>query len=161
VRWHGFERACPELAELARARFAEDELVLVGSLRGDGWPRISPVEPDFVAGELLLGMMWRSLKALDLLRDSRLVVHSVPSDRLNPRGDLKLYGTASEVRDPRLRREYEDAIFARIEWRPSEPYHCFAVDVLQAAFVRFEEKTWEVWRWRPKTGLRKEAKPND
>lgn len=161
MRWQAFERACPELAQLARARFVEDELVLVGSLRGDGWPRISPVEPDFVAGELLLGMMWRSLKALDLLRDSRLVVHSVPSDRLNPRGDVKLYGTATDVHDPRLRREYEEAIFARIDWRPSEPYHCFAIDVQQAAFVRFEEEAWEVWRWRRGTGLRKEAKPNE
>jgi hypothetical protein len=161
VHWHQFERACPELAELAQARFAEDELVLVGSLRGDGSPRISPVEPDFVVGELLLGMMWQSFKALDLLRDSRLVVHSVPSDRLNPRGDVKLYGTATEVHDPGLRREYEEAIFARIDWRPSEPYHCFAVDVQQAAFVRFEEEIWEVWRWRQETGLRKETKRNE
>jgi hypothetical protein len=161
VRWQELERACPELAQLGRERFVSDELVLVGSIRGDGTPRISPVEPDFVAGELMLGMMWQSRKALDLLRDPRLVVHSVPSSRLNPGGDLKLYGRAVDVRDPALRREHAEATFARIGWRPTEPYHCFSVDVLEAAYVRFEEKIWTVWRWRPETGLRKEIKPND
>jgi hypothetical protein len=161
VRWQEFERACPELARLASGRFTSDELVLVGSVRRDGSPRISPVEPDFVDGELMLGMMWQSRKALDLLRDPRLVVHSVPSDRLNPGGDVKVYGRALEVRDPARRRAHADATFARIDWRPTEPYHCFSVDVLEAAYLRFEESIWEVWRWRPETGLRKETKANE
>ncbi len=161
MRWQEFERDCPELARLAQERFAADELVLVGSIRTDGSPRISPVEPDFVAGELMLGMMWQSRKALDLLRDPRLVVHSVPSDRLNPAGDLKLYGKAVEVSDPTLPRAHADATFARTEWRPTEPYHCFSVDISEAAYVRFEETIWTVWRWRPQTGLRKETKPNE
>jgi hypothetical protein len=161
VRWEEFEHACPELAQLARERFSSDELVLVGSIRSDGSPRISPVEPDLVAGELMLGMMWQSRKAHDLLRDPRLVVHSLPSDRLNPGGDLKLYAKAVEVSDPARRRAHADATFARIGWRPAEPYHCFSVDISEAAYVRFEETIWTVWRWRPETGLRKETKPNE
>jgi Pyridoxamine 5'-phosphate oxidase len=161
VRWQEFETACPELAQLAHGRFSADELVLLGSIRRDGSPRISPVEPDFARGELMLGMMWRSRKALDLLHDPRLVVHSLPSDKTNPGGDVKLYGTAVVIDDPQLRRAYEDAIFARINWRPKEPYHCFSVSVERGAFVRFEEEIWETWRWDPELGLRKETKPND
>ena len=161
MNWRGFEDGCPELAEVARRRFADDELVLIGTLRRDGSPRISPVEPEFVAGELLLGMMWRSLKAADLTRDARLAVHSVPSDRLNPRGDVKLYGRARVIDDEVLRRQFEEAVFARIEWRPTEPYHCFAIDIERAAYVRFEESIWEWWSWDPASGLRKETKPNE
>jgi hypothetical protein len=161
VNWREFETACPEIARIAQERLSDDELVLVGTLRRDGSPRISPVEPDFVDGELLLGMMWRSRKARDVLRDPRVVVHSVPSDRMNPSGDVKIYGNGVDVQDKALRRRYEETIFARVEWRPTEPYHCFAVDVESAAFVRFEERTWECWRWDPEGGLRKEIKPND
>jgi hypothetical protein len=109
----------------------------------------------------MLGIMWRSRKAIDLLRDPRVVVHSVPSDRMNPGGDVKLYGKAVEIGDERLRREYEETLFARTNWRPTGSYHCFALDILEAAYVRFEEKIWEQWHWAPEAGLRKETKPND
>jgi hypothetical protein len=34
---------------------------------------------------------------LDLLRDSRIVVHSVTSDREGTEGDVKLYGRAIDI----------------------------------------------------------------
>jgi hypothetical protein len=57
MRWDEFAAAAPELAVLGEGRFHLRELCLVGTLRRNGWPRISPVEPDFVDGELMLGMM--------------------------------------------------------------------------------------------------------
>jgi len=39
-------------------------------------------------------MMWRSKKALDLLRDPRIVVHSVTSNKDGTDGDVKIYGRA-------------------------------------------------------------------
>ena len=81
MRWDEFAVACPELAALGEERLRARELCLVGTLRRNGWPRITPVEADFVDGELMLGMMWRSPKAVDLLRDARCVVHSVVSSR--------------------------------------------------------------------------------
>ncbi len=162
MRWDEFGEACPEIAAIARKRFTKDEVVMVGTIRTDGSPRVSPVEPDFAGGHLLLGMMWRSKKALDLLRDPRCVVHSTPSDRMNPGGDVKLYGTADDVQEPGLRQRYRDAIRARIDWAPEEPtYHLFALDIEAAAYVRFEEAIWESWRWTPAAGLRKDVRPND
>ena len=90
MRWEDFLRACPEMGTLAQERFEHDQLVMLGTLRPDGSPRISPCEVDFATGELFLGMMWRSPKALDLLRDPRLVVHSVTCDRSGHDGDVKL-----------------------------------------------------------------------
>ena len=149
MRWHEFAEACPELAQLGAERLRERELCLVGTLRRNGWPRISPVEPDFVDGELMLGMMWRSRKALDLLRDPRIVVHSVVSSRMGNEGDFKLYGRALPVEEPERRAAYRAVIKARIDWEPDEPnYHLFAVDVVSAGFVTFAGPryglAWEV-----------------
>ena len=162
MRWDAFEEACPELAGLARERFAKDELVLVGTIREDGSPRISPNEPDFAVGRLFVSMMWRSKKALDLLRDPRVAVHSLPSDRMNPGGDIKVYGRVVDERDPEVREAFREAIRARIDWAPDEPeFHCFSVDVTSAGYVRFTEATFEIWRWSPQDGLSKETRPND
>lgn len=42
MRWDAFEQSCPEIAGPARERFAKDQVVLVGTIRKDGSPRISP-----------------------------------------------------------------------------------------------------------------------
>jgi len=156
MRWGAFADAAPELARLGEERLRARELCLVGTLRRNGWPRISPVEPEFVGDELMLGMMWRSPKALDLLRDPRLVVHSVVSDRLGSEGDFKLYGRAVAVEDGERRAAYRATVKARIDWEPEEPrFHVFAVDVVSAGFVTFAEPrfglAWEaggdVRRW--------------
>jgi len=158
VRWEEFARTCPEIAEPAEERFRTDQLVMLGTLRADGSPRISPCEIDFAAGELMLGMMWRSRKALDLLRDPRIVVHSVQSDREASVPDIKVYGRAADTLEPELRRAFHDAVRARIDWAPAEPnHHVFAVDVLEAVFFSFPDK--RVLHWRVDTGLRRPAFP--
>ncbi len=161
MRWSAFTDACPEIGSLAQQRFARDQVLLVGTLRRDGSPRISPNEVDFVDGDLMLGMMWRSRKALDLLRDPRCAVHSTPTDRMNPDGDVKLYGRALAVQDAALRQAYRDAIRARIEWAPEEPnFHCFALEVESAAFITFAEPR-RLLAWDPGRGLRRLPFPDD
>ena len=153
--WDAFEAACPELATLAKERFAKDELVMLGTIRADGSPRISPCEVDFAEGHLFLGMMWRSKKALDLLRDPRCVVHSVTCDRMGTDGDLKLYGRMTDVQDPKLRQAYRRAIKARIDWEPDEPeFHLFSLDVGTAGFTIFGDDHY-ARAWDPVKGLRR------
>ena len=155
MRWDEFTSACPELAGLGEERLRAKELCLVGTLRRNGWPRISPVEPEFVGGELMLGMMWQSPKALDLLRDPRLVVHSVVSNRDGKEGDFKLYGRAVDVQDVQRRAAYRATIKARIDWEPPEPhFHLFAVDVDSAGFVTFADPRYGL-AWDPGNGLRR------
>jgi len=155
MRWDEFERACPEIGELARERFVRDQLVLVGTIRADGSPRISPNECDLAQGRLFVSMMWRSKKALDLLRDPRVAVHSVQCDKAAPRGDVKLYGQVVDERDPAVRTAFRDAIRARIDWAPDEPdYHCFSVDVTSAGYAVFGEGSHAL-AWDPERGLRR------
>ena len=42
MRWDAFVDACPEIGSMAEERFRTDELVMLGTLRADGSPRISP-----------------------------------------------------------------------------------------------------------------------
>jgi hypothetical protein len=151
MRWNEFESACPELADVIRRRFEQQQIFLLGTLRPDGTPRISGVECDFVDEDLMSGMIWQSTKALDLLRDERMTIHSLVPDKAHEsenEGDLKLYGRAIEVTEPDRKHSYEDALEKRIDWRPPEPYHCFAFDIDHASLVRFAEGGRHVWAWR-------------
>jgi hypothetical protein len=154
MRWADFAEACPELAALGEQRFEQHEVMLLGTLRKNGWPRISPVEMDFVDGELLVGMMWQSPKALDLLRDPRFVAHSVVTNRSGAEGDFKLYGRVRASDDADTRAAYGAAIKARIDWEPTEPFHLFALDVDSAGFVIFGEEPYGL-AWDPERGLRR------
>jgi hypothetical protein len=154
VRWDAFEDACPDIATIAQERFRAHELCMIGTLRADGSPRISPCELDFAAGHLLLGMMWRSRKALDLLRDSRAAVHSCTTNREGTEGDVKLYGRAIDVQDRELRDAYRDAVRARIDWAPKEPeFHVFAFGIERAGYITFAEPR-RVMAWDAERGLR-------
>ena len=147
--WQQFASQAPELAALGEAQFARTGLALVGTLRQNGWPRISPVEPFIVDGELYLGMMWRSVKALDLLRDSRCVVHSTVSNRDGTEGEFKVYGRAVEATDPDERRRFGDAVYAAIGFRPEEPeFHCFAIAIESVVFSQLRDGQFhrQVWK---------------
>src|SRR3989337_477253 len=100
MNWAEFAEAAPELARWGEERMKATGLVLVGTVRKDGLPRISPVEPLIVDGQLYLGVMWRSRKALDLLRDPRCLVPTTVCNRNDPAEDLKLRGRAVHVPDP-------------------------------------------------------------
>jgi hypothetical protein len=154
MNWGAFATASPELAALGRERFELRELCMLGTLRRNGWPRISPCELDFVGDELLLGMMWHSPKALDLLRDDRCVLHSCTSDRLGTEGDFKLYARAQDQQDETVRDAYRAAIRARIDWEPAGRFHLFAMDVESAGFLHFGDNAYGM-AWEPTSGTRR------
>jgi nitroimidazol reductase NimA-like FMN-containing flavoprotein (pyridoxamine 5'-phosphate oxidase superfamily) len=148
ANWGAFAAGDPDLAVLAAARIDRDGLVLVGTLRANGWPRISPVEPLVVGPELYLGMMWRSRKALDLLRDPRLVVHSATKDASGAEGDVKIYGRAVEVTGADEREEYCRRLEERIDWRPEGDFHLFAVDITEVGYFAVAGGGHEVHTWK-------------
>jgi hypothetical protein len=153
MKWNEFAAASPRLAALGEERMEKFGLILLGSLRRDGSPRITPVEPIIDGGELELGMMWQSKKALDLLRDPRCQVHSVVTDRNGTEGEFKLWGRAREL-GLADRARYCDALEAKIGWRPKEPFHCFAIEIESAAYRRFSSdgKVYSlVWKAGGKT----------
>jgi Pyridoxamine 5'-phosphate oxidase len=105
---------------------------VLATLRRDGSPRISGIEASFTDGELWLGMMPGSRKALDLRRDPRLALHSAsvdpPDDPSAWTGDAKLSGRAVEVEDPELLR--------KLGAGDEGGAHLFRVDVTELVHIR-------------------------
>ena len=77
MRWDDLHEHQPRLAAIAAERLVAPGVLLVVTIRADGAPRLSPVEPFVLDGDLWLSMMLGSRKAADLVRDPRVLVHSV------------------------------------------------------------------------------------
>ncbi len=152
MHWSEMENTQPRLAGLGRQRLVEPGVVLVATIRQDGTPRLSPVEPFVMDGDLWLSMMWQSRKARDLLRDPRILVHSVITNRDGAEGEFKIRGTARAENDPAMERRYADAVAISLGWRP-EPgqSHLFAVGINEITFIRYDNATGDqhVVMWPP------------
>jgi hypothetical protein len=157
--WEEFERQAPSLAAAGMQRFERTGLALVGSIRKDGYPRISPVEPLITDGWLQLGMMYRSTKALDLYREPRCLVHSTVADKDGGDGEFKVYGRACPVTGPDARERYCTALFAKIGWRPDGNFDLFGVDIEQVAYQVFGGGKQAIQVWRPGEPVRTQEKP--
>ena len=152
MHWSDFEHTQPRLAGLGRERLIAPGVLLVATIRRDGTPRVSPVEPLLLDGDLWLAMMWQSAKARDLRRDPRILVHSVITSREGSEGEFKLRGTARPEEDPAVQRRYAAAAARTLGWEP-EPgrFHLFAVDLGEAVFISYDTGTGDqhVAMWPP------------
>ena len=101
--WRELEESEPEFAARARGFLDAHVHKTMATLRRDGSPRISGTEATFVDGELWFGSMWQAVKALDLLRDPRVALHSGSGDPPDWAGDAKVAGRAIEVDDDERR----------------------------------------------------------
>ncbi len=150
--WRDLQVVAPEIAQLGKERLDQAGVALLGTLRKDGAPRISPVEPYFTQGHLLFGAMSWSLKLRDLQRDPRCVLHSAVSHPDSGEGELKLYGNAEAAPD-RFRDACLDAWWVG---RASETASVFSLGIEEATFISWELEAGEmlVRRWSPKFGFR-------
>lgn len=150
MRWSELEQRQPRLAEVGRRRLIEPGVVLVATIRRDGAPRLSPVEPFLLEGELWLSMMPTSTKAHDLDRDPRVLVHSVIAGRDGGEGEYKIRGTVRDEPDPDLQQRYAAAVAEALGWRPVPGrFRLFAVQIDDITVVRYDAATGDqsVTRW--------------
>lgn len=126
------------------------KVALLGTLRRDGSPRISPVEPCLLQGQLLIGAMTWSQKAADLRRDPRYVLHSAVTGPDTGAGEFKLYGPAVEAGEE-LRLAATGAWWS--PWAPGKAV-VFALQVDQAVYVTWhlEQGLMTVDHWSPRAG---------
>jgi Pyridoxamine 5'-phosphate oxidase len=154
--WRDLEAAAPEITRLGKERLDRAHVALLGTLRKDGSPRISPVEPYLTQGHLLFGTMSWSLKTRDLLRDPRCVLHSAISDADSGEGELKLYGHATEA-DAEIRNGCREGWWVA---RPTEAAFVFSLNITQATFISWdtEHGAMTVRRWSPQLGYRENSR---
>ena len=150
--WRDLETAAPEIARLGKERLERAGVALLGTLRKDGSPRISPVEPYLAQGHLLFGVMSWTSKRRDLSRDPRCVLHSAISDPDGGEGELKLYGRAMEA-DEQIRSGCREGWWAT---RPPGAASVFSLNIEQATFISWDTEHGEMTarRWAPHFGYR-------
>jgi Pyridoxamine 5'-phosphate oxidase len=148
--WRDVELGAPELARLGMARLAAARVALLGTLRRDGSPRISPIEPCLAEGQLLIGAMTWSTKATDLRRDPRYTLHSAVTGPDAAEGELKLSGPAAEA-GPHLRASAANAWW--LTWAPAKAV-VFVLHIEQAVFIDWDigHALMTVHRWSPASG---------
>jgi Pyridoxamine 5'-phosphate oxidase len=155
--WTDVEAAAPELAATARQRFEAHGLALLATLRRDGSPRISGIEPLFALGELWLGMMPGSRKAADLQRDPRFALHNATVDKEVKDGDAKISGAAVVVDDEADFARFLKAFKAATGYAPGPPgsFVLFKADVREVSMVKPAGDHLDIESWREGRGLRK------
>lgn len=131
--WSEVEVEAPELAALARGFLDAYVHKTLATLRRDGSPRISGTEVVFAEGEMWLGSMGHSVKALDLQHDPRFALHSGSADPPNWTGDAKLGGRVEEVTDS----ERKATIVG--DSAPVGSSHLFRCDITELVVVRLGE----------------------
>jgi hypothetical protein len=157
--WADFETAAPMLAAQGRELIERFRFVLVGTIRSDGTPRISPVEARIVRGHLMLVMIPDTLKARDLLRDPRILVNSPITHPDDPNTEFKMRGRVVEIRDQALREAAADAIEATSGWRPPAGWHFFSLDIEEAVFLAWQGGVLDLTRWNCERGLDSISRP--
>jgi Pyridoxamine 5'-phosphate oxidase len=154
--WSQLAGSEPAFAKAVQAIFDAHKHKTLATLRKDGSPRISGIEATFADGELWLGMMPDSRKALDLRRDPRLALHSASvdppeGDPSSWPGDAKLAGRAVELDD-----EAERDAWLRAHGAPPGPGHVFRVDIAEVTLTRVGDPADHlvIEFWRDGEGLR-------
>src|SRR3954453_22645347 len=150
MRWDDLHAQQPRLGAVAKDRLLGPGVFLVATIRRDGTPRLSPVEPFVLDGDLWLSMLWQSRKAADVQRDPRVLLHSIITSRDGEEGEIKLRGTAHGVGDEAVQARYAQAVQAALGWPPQVGgFHLFRIEIDDVTALRYDEPTGDqfVSRW--------------
>ena len=142
--WLQFEQQAPELAAFGRARFGGG-VAYLGTVRGDGGPRVHPVTP-IIGEQLFLFMEPTSPKGQDLRRDGRYTLHCTVEDMGGGGGEFYVRGRAALSDDPDLRRQAT----AAASYEAAERYILFVLSVEFAFMNRYEADGAVSQRWKDK-----------
>jgi hypothetical protein len=152
--WQEFSAVAPRIAEVfTRRHGATGNLCMLGTLRPDGFPRISPMEPRFFEGQLWIGGMPGTAKFRDLVRDPRFCLHTATVDTHVSEGDAKVWGVVEDVQDPDLHQRYAVALYEEtgFDLRGREFEHFFAAHLTGASAVAVGGGHMDVTVWREGT----------
>ncbi len=151
MNWDALSAAEPDLAATVEARFGAFTHHTLATLRRDGSPRTSGIEVRIVGGELWLGMMPDSLKALDLRRDPRFALQANPGAGTDMGGgDVRVSGRAVEVGDD----DPAKTAYGK-EVEPPEPFHLFRTELTEVTRTYVEDEKYLVVQvWKPGAPVR-------
>ena len=155
MSWRDLVAEAPDLAREGWARFERTKVAMLGTVRQDGSPRVSPVEPYLIEGQLVVGVM-PSPKLDDLRRDPRCVLHSSVSNSDGSEGEFKVRGRAVSMDDPAL-------LIADGTWwagRDPDRVAVFTIAIDEAILVAWtaDQGQMTTARWSPSMGPREQTR---
>lgn len=157
VVWKQFAAEAPHIAEIfLRRHQATGNLCLLATLRSDGFPRISPIEPRVFEDQLVLVGMPHTTKFQDLDRDPRLCLHTATVDPYVGDGDVKLWANAVNLGDRDLHARFADDLFetSGFDLRGQEFDPFYVADIIGASSVELVDQRLAITIWRPGEGER-------
>lgn len=152
TNWDEFTAAAPRISTIfTRRHTATGNLCFLGSIRKDGSPRISPMEPRMFEGHLVVGGMPNTRKFADLARDPRFELHTATTDTHVGDGDAKLWGTVTNLQDEALHQRFAQALYDAIGFdlrgEKFDPF--YVADISGASSVEVVGEHLEITVWKP------------
>lgn len=144
--WQEFRTEAPRLADRAEELLNGHVHHVLGTLRADGYPRLSGTEIKLHGGELYWGSMPAARKAQDLLRNPRFSIHCGTADPPLWQADVKITGLARVA-------EKKERIAAYPE-SEVEPFTLFRAEVQEVALVSVEDERLLIDLWHHRRGLK-------
>ncbi|WKG11510.1 pyridoxamine 5'-phosphate oxidase family protein [Nocardia sp. PE-7] len=153
--WSQFTEVAPNVAALfLRRHQATGKLCMLATLRADGWPRISPIEPVVFEGMLVLAGMPNTRKFDDLARDPRFCLHTATVDTRVSDGDAKLFGTVTDLQDETVHARFAQKLFddSGFDIRGEKFDHFYIADLTGASTVEVVDDRLDITVWKPGAG---------
>ena len=124
---------------------------MLATIRSDGFPRISPIEPQIFEDDLWIFGMPNTLKFHDLSRDPRFCLHTATVDTYVSDGDVKLWGTVDDITEKDVRKRFATALFEKsgMDLRGQEFDHLYAADLIGASSIESGGDHLDITIWRP------------
>jgi Pyridoxamine 5'-phosphate oxidase len=157
ISWREFRDEAPTVAEIFERRHAATgKLCLLATLRSDGYPRISPIEPRIFEDQLVLVGMPGTTKFRDLGRDPRFNLHTATVDAYVGDGDAKLWGQVRHLPDPTLHERFADDLFTEsgmdLRGQVFDPF--FVADLTGGSSIEMDGSELVITIWQPGAGER-------
>ncbi|MFQ6394116.1 pyridoxamine 5'-phosphate oxidase family protein [Nocardia sp. KC 131] len=155
--WSQFTEEAPQIAAVfIRRHKATGNLCMLGTLRSDGFPRISPVEPMIFEDMLVIVGMPNTTKFKDLARDPRFCLHTATVDTKVTDADAKLFGTVTDLPDKQVHARFAEKLFddSGLDLRGEEFDHFFVADLTSASTVAVIDDHLDITIWKPGQGER-------
>ena len=149
--WTEFSAQAPRIATIfTRRHHASGNLCMLATLRSDGFPRISPMEPRIFEEQLWLPGMPATTKFLDLARDPRFCLHTATVDTEVTDGDAKLWGLARIVPYGAVHRRFAETLFSEtgLDLR-EERFDLLGAEVTGASAVEVRDGHLDITIWNP------------
>lgn len=150
--WTEFTENAPRISTIFKRRHAATgKLCMLATLRADGSPRISPMEPQIFEDHLLLIGMPGTRKFDDLRRDPRFSLHTATVDPQVGDGDAKLWGSVRDADDPALFERFAVALLLEtgMDLLDSGTDHFYIADIDGASSLELAGEHLDVTIWKP------------